>query len=191
MKTCSANPARHFSTPINYEQPYSNLAKSSFAWPERQPPAAVVTFDTDNRLVKAFGLLNLYRTAVARSRTFERVRLGRHQERIRDMLAAAGKFPSHAYPIQLAFVANDAVGRDFSFLPMVVFWLRGRLRGHALYAGVFGRLYWLSLVSSHRYPEFETESIPDSGPLRIPTIKASQVSGVVFSGDALRKGQGG
>ena len=102
----------------------------------------------DYKQLRLFGLSVLWRASVSSLHMFEQVKLGPHEEIIRQMILTEDPGMSDQYPFMLApVVRENEVQTDLIMQPT---WTR--YEGHYGYRFVFGGLAWVFLVSSHKPP---------------------------------------
>jgi hypothetical protein len=102
----------------------------------------------DYKQFRLFGLSVLWRASVSSLQMFEQVKLGPHEEVLRQMLLTEDPGRPNQYPFMLApIVHGDEVQTDLIMQPT---WARAE--GHYSYRFVFGGLAWVYLVSSHKPP---------------------------------------
>ena len=102
----------------------------------------------DYKQFRLFGLSVLWRASVSSLQMFEQVKLGPHEEVLRQMLLTADPGKPDLYPFMLAPIVHDnEVQTDLIMQPT---WTRAE--GHYGYRFVFGGLAWVFLVSSHKPP---------------------------------------
>lgn len=102
----------------------------------------------DYKQFRLFGLSVLWRASASSLQMFEQVKLGPHEETLRQMILAADPGKPNQYPFMLAPVMHqNEVQTDLIMQPT---WTRAE--GHYGYRFVFGGLAWVFLVSSHKPP---------------------------------------
>lgn len=115
--------------------------------PTRLQGQSVCISGLDYTRFKLFHLSILWRAHACALDVFAGVSLGRHAEDIRQRILANDPGPPDVYPISgLALRSADgSFKEDLMLLP-----LGGRFSGHHVYQMLFGGVFWLCAVSSHR-----------------------------------------
>lgn len=102
----------------------------------------------DYQQFRLFGLSVLWRASVSCLQMFEEVKLGPHEEMLRQMIHTEDPGRPYQYPFMLAPLVHE--GEVQTDLIMQPTWTRAE--GHYGYRFVFGGLAWVFLVSSHKPP---------------------------------------
>jgi hypothetical protein len=111
---------------------------------------------------KYFALSILWRAGVSSNRDFERVKLGRHEDILRDLLLNEKETEEHQYP----FVLMPVLHKDEIVESLIVPPEKTKVGDQHAYLFVFGGLAWVYVVSSHRPPKVVVDaSINKSGKL--------------------------
>lgn len=114
---------------------------------------------------KLFHLSILWRCGMSAREEFHSVRLGRHGQKIANLLLADDPGPPNEYPIGAVALVNPDTNEfmeGFVNSP-----ISRRVEGHRVYIVAFGGCMWCYGVSSHHAPWFPRSLHPD-GSLVIP-----------------------
>ncbi|MEW5924133.1 MAG: hypothetical protein AB1746_09110 [Candidatus Zixiibacteriota bacterium] len=103
----------------------------------------LIDLDYDN--VKLFQLSLLWRASIASNPFFESVKLGRHEEKIRNMIISRNPGDVNEYGCIIIGLYTKEVGTFDAIIKPE----RGRVEGHYAYRFVLGSNLWLYLVSKH------------------------------------------
>lgn len=102
----------------------------------------------DYRVFKLFHISILWRAGVASFDFFKQIRLGSHQERMRQRLLSEDPGPPDLYPLTGIAVRDPnthGFRDDLIALPGYA-----RIAGHTVYRALFGGVFWHYAISSHR-----------------------------------------
>lgn len=131
-----------------YERYVSLILSGQLAVRSTRNGKLVTLEGLDYKQFRLFGLSVLWRASVSTLQMFEQVKLGPHEEVLRQLLLAQNPGRPNQYPFMLApIVHKDEVQTDLIMQPT---WTRAE--GHYGYRFVFGGLAWAFLVSSHKPP---------------------------------------
>jgi hypothetical protein len=120
----------------------------------------------DYARLKLFGMSLLWRAAVSRRPEFSAVQLDRHEEILRQMLAAARPGRPQEYGFSIVFVPEPRALELFSHTMSPP--QPSRYGAHHVYRFLLGATIWLFFVSSHMDQLDEsTISLSDGGLLRV------------------------
>jgi hypothetical protein len=124
----------------------------------------VIVRGVDYKALRLFQLSILWRAGVTSLPFFEQVRLGPHQERLRQLLLKEDTgIPWQYGCLMFALTHEDQVQEDLIVQPT---WTR--IDGIFGYRFVFGGFVWVYIVGNHQTAKrLETESLHPSGELRI------------------------
>jgi hypothetical protein len=108
----------------------------------RERSIAVVT-GVDYKKFKLFQLSVLWRSGIARGEFFSKVRLGDHQEKIREMLVKNDPGPASAYgSFMFGLKGSDGPTTGLMMQPVSL-----RVEGQICYHFIFGGIAWIYFVS--------------------------------------------
>lgn len=116
---------------------------------------------------KYFALSILWRAGASSNRDFAQVRLGRHENILREILLNEKPIEEHQYPfILMPLLHNDEIVESLIVPPE-----KTKIGDHHAYIFVFGGIAWFYIVSSHHPPKAIVDaSINKSGELTmLPT----------------------
>ena len=128
----------------------------------------------DYTVFKLFHLSILWRAAVSRREEFQSVRLGPHEEPLRDMLLSGQPGDPNHYAVQAFRLANKE-GQEVCDA-MVTPPAKNRLEGRTAYKVTFRGCLWIYHVSPPPYPEMAKFFFGRDGVLRMPTIDINECS---------------
>ncbi len=118
----------------------------------------------DYNKFKLFALSVLWRAGVSEVQSFSQVRLGKHEETLRQMVLKNNPGSSGEYP----FVLTPIIYERELLSGLIAEPERVKLVGHISYRFVFSGLVWIYVVSSHALPKTVLEvSINESGLLKL------------------------
>lgn len=140
----------------------------------------------DYQTFKLFHLSILFRSSVSFLPTFQEVNLGRHEERIRNMLIIEDPGQEWEYPI-LAFAVLNGRGKVEKRL--ISRPICGRHEGHRAYGQIYGGAMWWILVSSHRNDLFCRVGLQPSGKLTMVAEPWNEIGVVQDASTALKRAQ--
>jgi hypothetical protein len=143
-----------------YEKPFLKQWTDVSPIPDKIEKDATFVGNYDYRTFKLFHLSILFRASVTTVPTFAEVCLGKHEQRIRELLLADDPGKDWEYPIVGFAVLNwhGKVERRFISRPIL-----GRYEGHITYGQIYGGVMWWILVSSHRNDAFTHAALQPSG----------------------------
>jgi len=143
-----------------YEKPFLKQWTVDSPLPDRIEKDAAHTGSYDYRTFKLFHLSILFRESVSALPTFAEVRLGKHEQRIREMLISDDPGQGWEYPVLGFAVLNKRgeVERRFISRP-----ISGRYDGHLAYGQIYGGAMWWISVSSHRNELFCRAGLQPTG----------------------------
>jgi hypothetical protein len=155
-----------------FEQPFQKQWVAPFSLPEFMDRESVHSAIFDYKIFKLFHLSILFRCSVSSLPTFREVRLGKHEEKIRQMLLAKDAGLQSEYPI-LAFAvlnAKSEVEKRLITQPIVA-----RYDGHVVYGQIYaGAMWWIS-VTSHRNEIFCSAGLQSSGRMTFVAEPMSEI----------------
>ncbi len=132
---------------INEYEKYANRVMF-YEPPEKinQNSKIVIVEGIDYKLMKLFQLSVLWRAAVSSLPTFQEVKLGPHQERIRKMILNnnPGKYTDYGCLQTAIFMEEKKLANGLVMAVELI-----RIEGYRIYRFVFGGIIWLFYVSSH------------------------------------------
>jgi len=129
------------------EQYASQIMNHRIGQPTYDNKTRVLTFhNVDYVKFKLFQLSILWKSSVAKDSRFRNVKLGPHEEIIREMLVNNDPGKSHQYGCAMVGLDSRA---GISMDRVIVGPLMRRKRGHVSYYFVFARCLWIYVVSSH------------------------------------------
>lgn len=139
---------------------------------ETDNPNEIEIVNLDYSRFKLFQLSVLWRAGVATDPTFSAVKLGQHEERIRDRILQQKPGEPHEYGCIMFGLRTEEQGVFNAMLKPE----RGRIEGHICYRFVFGSCGWVFLVSRHT-EIFQRKKyfVTDSGTVLMTILPAKQV----------------
>lgn len=144
-----------------FEKPFLNQWRDGPLRPDAVLPGRVhVVQDVDYPRTKLFLLSVLWRAGVSTLSEFAGVKLGPHEEVVRQMLLAEDPGSVTKYPIVGEF-AVDEKGDLLSFVSSPIPY---RIFGHHAYVFGIGGCEWTYFVSGHAVPEVRGICLQPSGP---------------------------
>jgi hypothetical protein len=132
-----------------YEKYASRLLKGEEGKRRRQSARLYSIEDVDYQLFRLFGLSLLWRASIASGEFFQKVRLGPHQESIRQMILSGDPGRLDTYGFFLGRVLSSELQPDALMMQPTI----SRFEGHRCYRFVFGGFVWVFVVSSHGLSE--------------------------------------
>lgn len=176
--TCEQYLSKHFETPFHRSWVAKSLLPSP--WPLLEPH--VVRVDYTN--IKLFHLSVLWRASVSTLGTFNDVRLGPHEDRIRQMLLARDPGPAWLYPVMgLVLIKPDAR----TIVQMITMPLADRFEGHRCYTMAYGGVHWWTAVASHKSHDWMSASLTESGDWPLVSVPWTQLGEVHAASLALKR----
>lgn len=153
-----------------------------------------LTIEKDGKLIiidglnykafRLFALSVLWRAGVSTKQMFEQVKLGPHEEILRQMVLNNDPGTPETYP----FILSPLVHLGKPQFNSIVQPAPSRLNGHFVYRFVFGGLVWVFLVSSHKPPDsIEPAIISRDGKLTMCTSELEDVSFILNMARELKK----
>jgi len=133
---------------------------------------------------KLFHLSILFKASVSSHSTFRAVSLGKHEERIREMLLAKNPGQAGEYPI-LAFAVLGAQGeveRRIISQPIAA-----RYEGHHVNGQIYGGAMWWISTSSHRNIAFSSGGLQQSGDMTFIAEPWSEIGVMQDASVALKR----
>lgn len=127
-----------------YEKPFQT-AWRQLALPNPWIPGRLVTAKVDYAVFKLFHLLNLFRSSVSELRELARVRLGPHQEILRQMLLAGDAGNAQRYAVA-GLVLYDQHTR--SLLQTIGYPERYTVQARTHYRMIYLSTEWIVLISA-------------------------------------------
>lgn len=137
----------------NFEQPNIERWKRLSEIPPGKSGAKVSVVNGDYGSFKLLLLSILWRASVAARPEFDKVRLGPHEDRIRQMLLSLEPGEETQYPCQVILFNRPSTA--------IVFPHQMKIDGHTVYTFVLGQIQVLYFVSGHI-----KEVVPDGASLR-------------------------
>lgn len=127
----------------------------------------------DYTQLKLFQLSVLWRASVSKLDFFENIRLGPHQERIREILLSGSPPSSGSYPCLVSAVLHDGAAlQDFMLQPFM-----SRVLGVRVAQFFFGGFRWTYFVNSSAIPrQFQRLAIDESGAIFIGMKQLKDIS---------------
>lgn len=165
-----------------YER-YVSLLMSGGISLEIEPRESFIVFrGVDYKMLRMFQLSVLWRASICNLKFFSQVKLGPHDERIRQLLVDDNPGKPWQYAcLMFALVHDGTVVEDLMVQPTEV-----RLDSVPCYRFVFGGHFWLYFVANHQHPrKIETASLEPSGELRIRMKNISDVKYITDFGHTL------
>jgi len=143
-----------------YEKPFLKQWTIDSPLPDRIEQDSAHSGSYDYPTFKLFHLSILFRASVSTLPTFAEVKLGKHEQRIREMLISQDPGKDWEYPVLGFAVLNGRgeVERRFISRPIA-----GRYEGQLAYGQIYGGAMWWILVSSHRNELFCQAGLQPSG----------------------------
>ena len=164
-----------------YEQPFQKQWVAPSALPNSMDSESIHSAVFNYPIFKLFHLSILFRCSVSSLPTYREVRLGRHEDRIRQMLISKDAGLQSEYPI-LAFAvlnAKSEVEKRLITQPIVA-----RYDGHVVYGQIYaGAMWWIS-VTSHRNETFCSAGLQPSGHITFIAEPMSEI-GVIQDASVL------
>ena len=142
-----------------YEKPFLK-EWGVIPFPRKMNAEEIITIKVGYPVVKLFILSVLFRESVSTLPTFAAVRLGPHEDRLRQMLLNENVGEEWCYPILAMILVKHSgeVVQGVITQPYV-----GRFDGHTFYRQAFAGVDWSILFSSHRNESFQRNSLRESG----------------------------
>lgn len=167
-----------------YEQPFLTQWTPASRLPDRMPLGGAHSAVFDYPTFKLFHLSILFKASVSSKSTFQEVRLGSHENRIRTMLLAKDPGQVWEYPI-LAFAVLNArceVERRIITCPIAA-----RYEGHNVYGQIYdGAMWWIS-VSSHRNDMFCRAGLQSTGHMTLVANSWNDIGVMQDASNALNR----
>ena len=115
---------------------------------------------------KLFQMSILWRTGASKRSEFRNIKLGPHQEILRQMLLNDNPGEPYEYGCLMTFIPGVKDLMERMVFPLES--LNRKIRGYRMYRGIFGGLFWAFIVSSHndKFP-FKEVFIEKQGVLSI------------------------
>jgi hypothetical protein len=133
---------------------------------------------------KLFHLSIIWRAGVSTLGAFAGFRLGSHEERLRRMLLDGDPGPADRYGMSaVALVGDDGGYKD----DMLQIPRPGKKEGHHFYSAMFGGVFWLYVISSHRQGWPVPSTLSPDGTLLMAAQKWSENSAVLEAAAGLRR----
>ena len=127
----------------------------------------------DYKNFRIFGLSIIWRAGVAKHEFFQKVRLGPHESKLRDMVLNENP----GKPAQYGIFISPLVSGEKEITGLMAGPTRSRLGNHYCYRFVFGGLVWVFLVSSHPPPrEFKDAFINEDGEMLMLTSELRETA---------------
>lgn len=130
---------------------YERYASTAFDGKETETPVdgVIIVNGVDYKQFKLFLLSILWRASISSLEFFDKVCLGPHEDKIREMILTNDPGPSDRYGIvPFALIDDHKIQSDLIIQPS-----RTKLYGHVGYRFIFGGFMWVYLVSSHSAPK--------------------------------------
>lgn len=137
----------------------------------------------DYNSFKLFHLSVLFRAGVSSLPTFSAVSLGRHEERIRQLLLARSTGESWQYPVFGYAVVHHKTKR---LVQMVSRAQQSKFGGRRCYGMMYGGAEWWICVASDRNVEFEQVALQPDGRMPFSAVPWNEVGVIQEAGVALR-----
>jgi hypothetical protein len=120
---------------------------NKYKLPDKLTEAVVPIAGLDYTAFKLFHLSVIWRAGVSARDEFRNVKLGPHEEKLRDHLLRGDPGPPELYPFwgRILFDPQDRTVRDDVIVEPVL----SRVDGHFIYIFTFGGCSWCYFVSSH------------------------------------------
>jgi hypothetical protein len=168
----------------NFEEPFLQSwgASSPLPSPWNVPEPHWVTVDYTS--FKLFHLSVLFRAGVSSLPTFFEIDLGKHLERIRQMLNNKDPGEYWEYPVS-GLVPIHHETKDI--VPLVSKGQKGRIGDLNCYAMLYGGVQWWIVVSSHRNRQVEEESLRADGRIAFYSTPWQELDVMQSASAALRK----
>jgi len=143
-----------------YEQPFLKQWTEESPLPKSMPLNGAHSVVFDYSTFKLFHLSILFKSSISSNLTFQEVKLGAHENRIREMLLA--KDPGHdwEYPILAFAVLNARYEVEQRIISRPI---KARYEGHNVYGQIYGGAMWWVSVSSHRNDMFCRAGLQTTG----------------------------
>ena len=143
-----------------YEKPFLKQWTVDSPLPDRIAKDAAYTGFYDYPTFKLFHLSVFFRASVSTLPTFAEVKLGKHEQRIREMLILQDPGGNSEYPILGFAILNKRgeVERRYISRP-----ISGRFQGHLTYGQIYGGAMWWISISSHRNELFCRAGLQPTG----------------------------
>lgn len=125
----------------------------------------------DYKRFRLFGLSVLWRAGVSKHRMFESVRLGRHEEVLRQLVLREDP----GRPDQYGSFLSPLVQEGADVLDLMGYPTRARLDNHLCYHFVFGGLIWTFVVSRHQLPRVRDAFVNEKGEMRMLVFELKDV----------------
>jgi hypothetical protein len=130
-----------------FEKYVKGFFADSFSYETTEKTDEIRIVGLDYAKFKLFQLSVMWRASVAFQNTFQEVKLGPHEEPIRQMLLAQDAGSWDRYPCTVAGItAKGKVPFHTVLQPE-----RIRIMDHVAYRMVFGHCLWVTIVSSHKF----------------------------------------
>lgn len=142
----------------------------------------------DYKSFRLFQLSVLWRSSVSSLKFFEKVKLGPHEEVIRQLLLTEDPGPSKKYGCLMFGVRH----RDAAFTQLIMQPGRTRVHGQQAYRFMFGGFIWAYVVSSQEFPAPHNQALlqPNGDALFLIQEAAAIEHLADFSKELLRIGRG-
>lgn len=167
-----------------YEKPFLQQWTITSPLPDRMREGEVYAGLYDYPKFKLFHLSVLFRASVSSLPSFAAVRLGKHEERIREMLVTKNPGKVSDYPIFGMAVINmrDEVQRRHMTSPE-----SQRFEGHIAYGQIYGGAMWWVSVSSHCNTTFCKVGLQSTGHMHFNAVPWNQIPIMRAASEALRR----
>ena len=153
-----------------YEKPFNNqwINTNSNPLPDPWSVSEPYWITVDYKSFKLFHLSVLYRASVSSLPNFVEVSLGKHQDRVRQMILNQDPGIFWQYPIFGVAVIHHKTKKIIQSVTMAY---RTRYNEHHCYSIIYGGVQWSILVSSHRNHEFERCVLQDDGRMPFHSVQ--------------------
>ena len=170
------NEYEKYANRVMFYEPPKNISQNS---------KIVIVEGIDYKLMKLFQLSILWRSAVSTLPTFQEVKLGPHQERLRKMILNnyPGKYTDYGC-LQTAIFMEEKKLADGLLMGVELI----TYEGFRIYRFVFGGIIWLYYVSSHnRNFKLKNMFLQENGTLTITKYPFEEVKFLMNFGIDLHK----
>jgi hypothetical protein len=166
-----------------YEKPFLKQWSIESPLPSQMEHDSVFSATYDYSTFKLFHLSILFRSSVSSLTTFREVSLGKHEERIRQMLLNEDPGRAWEYAILAIVVLNgNNVEKRIISRP-----IHSRYEGHRAYGQIYGGAMWWVLISSHRNHFFCSAGLQPSGSINMLAEPWEEIGVVQDASDALTR----
>ena len=142
----------------------------------------IIVSEIDYKLFKLFQLSVIWRASASEHSMFKDVRLGPHENTIRQMIISDDPGEEEKYCCVMMGIKYESDAMD-SFIDQPE---KRRIDGHVIYRFIFGSIAWIYFVTSHRIPRLINDFIlKESGSARIAFKDIQEMDCIIgFAKDA-------